>query len=332
MHTIVKFGKYKCKPVSELKKDVQYCDWLRSTAKKDPDSMLAIFVKQHLCKKEPTRVIYLGALEFYSDDYVYPGIAEEHKEYMCPECRDPVVLYGKGFEHTYETDCSYYSKTSECTYMCKDGNLLLHKLKRDGVNVYRVGNCSECKESYRDELEDITKYHAYRLLQKAGGEIGREVRIDCYCNELCDSCVGMSRVKEKQLDKYIRYTLGQSVFSDFLYHECLVTGACACDYCMFSRSEYLQFDMNAGWNVERNRRIVMKFWEFFRDKIPVVHTRSGGVLVYIVDRREYGKRDYWDYIGLHRDNYPVLDSVLYESGSGVDTVCILKRVLKECIG
>ena len=309
MDDIVKFGKYKGKTVRELKKDKQYCNWLVSTSAKEPTSFIAYFVNKYIKKRNPSgkkeseliedeleysmnQPIHLGALNTYTEEYVYPRIANTDSEYTCLECGEDVCIGDDGFEHVYtSTTCNYYSKPSD-DQICRDGKMLLQQLKREGKTVLQAGKCCECKCVYSEDFvypkdeTHITTYYMYRLNYKANYYSRDEHRIICGNFKRCTVCEGRHCVKEKQMEKYVRYTLGQSSFSDFVYNECLMSGKCDCYYCMFQRNDYLQIDRDAGVCVERNKRLMGLFSVYFRDKIPVIHTRNCHIIVYIVDKWE----------------------------------------------
>ena len=354
----ITFGKYKGKSVSFVKMDKQYCEWMKTVAKKEPYSVIGKFVNRYLSEKEDDIPlvkypisdnlfatvsklnIKLCALNKETGRYVYPKIADILNEYKCPECGKDVVYSSKTecFRHKYESSfkCNYYSSPSE-SQVKSDGKLLFSKLVEDGVQLSVSFGCTMCKCKYDvwDDL-DVECIHLGELNSLVNGmELTREsiVRVCSTVSRKCKGCVFYSRFSDIYLYKYVRYKLGQTVFSELLLSECEQRGLCKCDYCLLWMNEHLELDPDACEDSSGNKRIVDKFGEYFVDKKPIIHSREYNYCnVKVVPAKDYHRYPYWDYYSFGRCNlgYPMIEEFVVDHDlETIDRmVAIIKRVGK----
>lgn len=90
--------------------------------------------------------IPLGAYNKYTNEYIYPAIANKLDKYICPDCGNDLILR-RGevriphFAHCKsDNPCNYYSHPSE-SQIHKDAKLLLKKLLESGYKITITRHC-----------------------------------------------------------------------------------------------------------------------------------------------------------------------------------------------
>jgi len=340
----ITFGKYKGKSVSVVKMDKQYCEWMKGVAKKEPFSVIGKFVNQYLSLEEEQcspicSTIKLGAFNKATGNYVYPRIANSMNEYICPSCNESVMYNSKMncFYHTYESSfkCEYYSSPSK-QQIQTDGINLYSKLIKDGVKMCIYYYCMDCKHKYctMDSIsrECINLEELITVVNKV--ELQRNTVLELSSISIsklkCKGCEFNGKLMDIYLDKYVRYKLEQTVFTDSFLSECDSFDGCKCDYCLFRMNDHLEIDCDACEDTRTNKNIMERFGEYFVDKKPIIHSREHNFHdVYVVSSVNYKRYNYWDYYGFARCNsiYPVLERI--DLDNYLDTVERIIQIIKH---
>ena len=102
-------------------------------------------------------MLSLGAINKFTNEYMYPKIANKKDTYICPDCNKDLILC-RGeirtpyFRHKVDTitPCNYYNSPSE-SQIHKDAKLLIKRLLEKKVTLLITRKCAEC--GYDDEFE-----------------------------------------------------------------------------------------------------------------------------------------------------------------------------------
>jgi hypothetical protein len=138
-----------------------------------------------------TQLIFLGAKNKVTGEYVYPKIANKKDKYICPDCeKDLIVCKGEiradHFRHKVDTikPCNYYNNPTE-SQIHKDAKLLMKTLLDKKTKIIFERNCCSCKyieeiniteisETSKIELEHRFEYNGLKIADIAhidNGEI-----------------------------------------------------------------------------------------------------------------------------------------------------------------
>ena len=110
-----------------------------------------------------THILYLGAINKLTGEYVYPKNANKKDKYECPDCGDNLILcHGEIINPYYrhEADrinpCYYYSKPTE-SQIHKDAKFLLKNLLERKIPISFIRNCCCCKKNEEYEIPEISE-------------------------------------------------------------------------------------------------------------------------------------------------------------------------------
>jgi hypothetical protein len=102
-----------------------------------------------------SHLIYFGAKNKQTNEYVYPKVANKIDEYICPEChRDVILCQGNivapYFRHVKNKDshspCQHYEHTNEAQ-LHKEAKMLLEQLLTKNVPIHFTRECCCCKDN-----------------------------------------------------------------------------------------------------------------------------------------------------------------------------------------
>jgi len=128
-----------------------------------------------------TPIIYLGAINKITGEYVYPKIANKKDKYICPECnKDLILCQGKirvhHFRHKLDSinPCHHYSNPTE-SQIHKDAKLLMKNILEKKIPIKIIRDCFNCKERVYIEIPQITEKsiisNEYRFTYDCGTKI-----------------------------------------------------------------------------------------------------------------------------------------------------------------
>ena len=105
-------------------------------------------------------LLFLGAINQYTGEYVYPKIANKKDNYVCPDCnKDLILVQGKIKSHHFRhkadnVKCKYYNQSTE-SQIHKDAKLLLKHILENNTNIQCTRECLSCNkiEVFEEILE-----------------------------------------------------------------------------------------------------------------------------------------------------------------------------------
>jgi uncharacterized protein YkuJ len=108
-------------------------------------------------------LVFLGAINKQTGDYVYPKIANKKDEYVCPDCnKDLILCQGEiirpYFRHKVDSvnPCNHYSNPTE-TQIHKDAKMVMKSLLERKIPMSFVRNCGSCKKNEEFEIPNMTE-------------------------------------------------------------------------------------------------------------------------------------------------------------------------------
>ncbi len=99
--------------------------------------------------KNKYKMLKLGAIKKFNDEYENVCNAKKENEYKCPECESDVILR-KGtknrihFAHKKESNCQYYEHPSESEIHKEGKRVIKMLLEKNELNIYK--KCQKCGE------------------------------------------------------------------------------------------------------------------------------------------------------------------------------------------
>lgn len=171
---------------------------------------------------------------------------------------------------------------------------------------------------------------------------------DCKCITENNELIQILLKSNKQLEHFIRNTLGQKIFPTPVSPDkkkCKMCGDDNCDKCEnccyikwyydeWVNDGHLRFDFNAQKDINHNKQIIDLFNDMLRDNKFIVHTHKGMINALIVTTENYNKYDYWNYTGSfneHIRKYPhkVHIEDYYDDEIDTATVDIIRDLFKN---
>lgn len=172
----------------------------------------------------------------------------------------------------------------------------------------------------------------------------------CVRDMKCEKCLDMDKLKENDLEKYVRIKLGQDYTSPEYVDLSSNDGPCLVEinqdeYNQLTvekqgiiRPKHLRLDFNAIGNdkdfqigIENNKKICEIFDNDLHFNKIIIHSRKGGIWGYIVSNKDYIKHkdEYWRqyYDGINGELQ--LPYVYKANFSGETTVDIIKKLILE---
>ena len=110
----------------------------------------------------------MGAINKLTNKYEYPKIAEKNNKYMCPDCKNDVILK-KGnirihhFAH-YKSDnpCMYYERPGE-SEIHKDAKMALKTILEKDTNINFMRKCVGCNNTHTHNIEKSNEHTSIHI-------------------------------------------------------------------------------------------------------------------------------------------------------------------------
>ena len=116
-----------------------------------------------------SQLLYLGAINKNTGEYVYPKISNKKDEYICLECnKDLILCQGEirvhHFRHKVDNvnPCHHYSNPTE-TQIHKNAKILLKNLLERKIPISFIRNCCSCKTNEEFEIPEISETSTIQL-------------------------------------------------------------------------------------------------------------------------------------------------------------------------